>query len=115
MKYFAHFFIANSYKGMGEIKLHYFKGGSRPTPSLLFFCEFCGDTFARVVVKDEEGEVQEWEAWRKCCSKCKQKSVFYSPPGAIYCSWLPEVLEAMPKEVLERELLLTIKALEEAE
>ena len=80
----------------------------------VWVCQSCGEAYARLVCSGPENK--QWpRMWRPevgCCEKCQPQDWFWNKvPGSIWASD-EELNEVLPEEVMRRELLLTIKEME---
>lgn len=85
-----------------------------PPDSLLFFCEACGEVFGKCPVVDKDNNQQRWRSIAGRCGKCPSDLVFQSP-GTVWLSWDADYQDAMPKELLEKELIELIDFLNSKE
>ena len=73
--------------------------------SYLWFCQHCGETYARTPVYRKDGTLTPWQSHRATCRKCSSRQRFFSEfPGSIWLSWDSEFLAALPPAVLAWEL-----------
>ena len=84
--------------------------------SYLFYCSECGDVWAKCPVHNPAtGEVQPFQGHRHPCRKCRPR--YWDQrgqlPGSLLLEYDDEFTEALPNEVLRRELLLAIDAYEQ--
>lgn len=82
--------------------------------SLLFFCDKCGEVFAKCPVVDKDGKQVRWRSIAGVCKKCPSDLTFRSP-GTVWLSWDEGFADAMPKELLEKELINLIDFLDSKE
>ena len=80
------------------------EGRTEPPDSLLFFCTKCGEVYAKCPVVDLAGKQLRWRSIAGVCGKCPSDLMFLNP-GNVWISWDWEYQTAMPKELLERELV----------
>jgi len=102
------FFVNGKFAGSSERGMWKVQTTFRPPPSSLFFCRRCGVEFARVLVRDREGKIQEWEALSCICERCGDGDCF-TIPGSILKIWDHAFVETLPLELLKREFHLTLK------
>ena len=78
-----------------------------PPASGLWFCQHCGEVYAKAPVVDEStGHPTPWQSYRGLCRKCAALSPFASEiPGSIWLSWDRDFLAALPPDVLTWEFL----------
>lgn len=81
--------------------------------SLLFYCKFCGEVYAKCPVMRADGSTTQWQSFRCCCRKCAARSSLLSDwPGCVWLSWDRDYLAALPEPVLQWELLRHIDSYE---
>lgn len=72
--------------------------------SLLFYCQRCGEVYARCPVYRPDGSLTAWQALRATCRKCGPHQQWLSEwPGSVWLSWDREYLAALPVLVLQWE------------
>ena len=73
----------------------------------LWFCQHCGEVFAKApVIDDTTNRPTPWQSHRSLCRKCAPSSPFASEiPGSIWLSWDRDFLAALPATVLTWEFL----------
>lgn len=97
------YFIDGQYLGQGRRSWEFFHNQPIPPESKAFFCEHCGEVWARVV--STEG-TKHFAVYSMGCAKCRNPYRFMNPPGSIWMDWDKDWQDAMPKAVLQRELRL---------
>lgn len=102
---FRQLFILNN-KLIGEaprggILIH---ASSAEPLSLLWFCQHCGDVYARAPVYRPDNTLTPWQSFRATCQKCAASQTYYSEfPGSLWLAWDTEYLSALPEAVLQHE------------
>lgn len=78
----------------------------------MWYCVVCGVVYAQASVEGPAKRERMWVAHRGCCESCKPPECFYNwVPGSLW-SYEEKRNNYLPEEILQRELLLTIKAME---
>lgn len=81
----------------------------------LWYCTKCGMVYAQARMEGKERRERMWVGHRGCCETCIPQEFFWNQiPGSLW-SYEGKRNEYLPYEVLRRELLLTIKAMERGE
>jgi len=89
-------------------------GGEFQAPlSLQFYCETCGEVWAKAPVQHADGAQSPWLAYRSGCRK--HPNHHSQPGGTLFMAWLPDVSTAFPEGVLRREFHLWDNFLKENE
>ena len=71
----------------------------------IWFCQHCGEVYAKAPVLRPNGTVTPWQSHRATCRKCSSKALYNSEvPGSIWLPWDHEFLDALPPPVLLWEL-----------
>lgn len=92
-----HFIIEGKYLGQATREKHFVHASLVDPCSLLFYCEACGEVYAKCPV--EGAAPGPWLAYRKLCRRCD--SVFAAQvPGSILLSWDSDFTAAFPVPVL---------------
>lgn len=105
------FFIEGKYMGQVARGRHTDASGITYSPlSLAFFCQRCGDTWARIVV-DKAAFRVEYGDCRK--HQVDRLSISSERPGSLYRPWLSYLVDDLPPEVVRREFNLHLKYYEE--
>lgn len=85
--------------------------GKQLTFPVLWYCQACGEVYARFPVFDRPTGPGCWQCRAGCCSKCKPGENFLDRiPGSVWGSYIGD--NQYSKEVMQRELLLLIDDLE---
>lgn len=102
------FFIEGKF--MGEVELPADRGWEQNNN---WYCQSCGEVFAKITAQGREREPVLWGAMLGCCRKCAPSPWAWNQvPGSIWLLGDCQANEFLPQAVLERELLLTIAAKE---
>jgi hypothetical protein len=99
-KYTCQFFVGGAYLGQGQRSFEFVHNQVIPPHSLAFFCQACGDIWARVLVQDGS----EFQVYSRRCQK--HSKYFFDPGGSIWFTWDRDWQEALPKAILQREVVL---------
>lgn len=100
-----YFFINNQPFGKSERKFMYVHGELQRPYSNAYCCPYCGEIWARAAIV---GENIQWHFVVRSCESCNKSDILNSA-GSLWQSWDTELISAMPREVLLRELDLAIK------
>lgn len=73
----------------------------RTTFQIAYFCDNCGDIWARRILLDAES--RRWEVSHTRCPNCPPFNAYSEPPGSISPYWNPGFLATLPYELLRRE------------
>ena len=68
--------------------------------SYAMFCPFCGDVWARIVMRDSSGYQQSFDAVRVACVKHPDP---WNIPGSLLANRLEYLLESLPPAAVKRE------------
>ena len=67
----------------------------------LWFCQHCGEVFAKAPVLRPDGTLTPWQSYRAICRKCAFRSIYQSEvPGSIWLSWDDAFLSALPPSII---------------
>lgn len=94
--------------------------GQSPVPAhlswqtnLLWYCDNCGEVYARLPVEDAPGGDRCWQAMVGVCGKCQPRPMLsHRSPGSIWDTVFNGLHKDFPEEVLRYELLLLIDNIE---
>lgn len=105
--YTQYFFISGQLVGQAQRKPAMYRNLPGPPLSYSFYCEYCGDTFARCPVVDKDNRQSPWLAIRRICSSCGGKARYLSQwPGALDPhNSDSDFVNTFPLKVLHLELL----------
>ncbi len=104
-----HYIIAGAYLGSAPRRLVFVHGEPRLPESVLYYCRYCGEVFAKCPVDSSS----QWQAYAMCCGRCPPRSVF-DIPGSVYRDWDRDFVAALPEPVLRQELQRLFDLLEDA-
>lgn len=108
MKYKQSFFINGKYYGSFPRRALSRDGIKFVPRSYLFYCEKCGEVYARCPVVDENKQQLIWTSLLGICEKCHSPSVFHAP-GSIWSGWDEDFVEIFSRELLLREFFILLK------
>lgn len=95
-----HFFIEGRFLGEASFIPDHWSRCS----SYLFYCEDCGEVYAKLPAVDKQGTIQKWQSF---CARCRRCTNVYPGasriPGSIWIPWDKELILALPMPVLEWE------------
>jgi hypothetical protein len=94
------YFVGTQYLGQGTRPYERAHNVVIPPHSLAFFCQKCGEVWARVVV--ESGS--EFQVYSRRC--LKHSCHIFDPGGSLWFIWDRDWQNALPKAVLQREVVL---------
>ena len=110
--YSGNIFIGNSHLG----SLSYDSGRSDlrwQRNSLAYFCDSCGDIWARTVMQDSDGRFKAYDVVKCSCEKHQDS---WNVPGSLLVGHYENLLKDLPPDAVRREfeihLLHTLKELE---
>lgn len=100
------FFIEGRLLGEAIRGLKPVHGELHPPTSDLYFCQHCGEVYARCPVIKDDGSTTTWQSYRATCRKCAPaKQRWLSDwPGSIWREWDKDFCNALPPAVLQWEL-----------
>jgi len=105
MTYRQLFFVEGRLLGETPRSLVFVHAELQAPMSYLFFCQDCGEVYARCPVVRSDGVISKWQSFRRICSHCAEHSKFLNDwPGCITLSWDYDFTEAFPMPVLQYEL-----------
>lgn len=104
MIYYQHFIVEGKFLGTAARGLVPVHEELHPPRSFAYFCQTCGDVWARLPVEDHLGNQQPFSVLTVGCSKHRQHSLEVG--GSLFTSRDPYMLDAFPWEVWARELSL---------
>lgn len=102
-----HFFLGPQYAGSSSRKPFLARGLDYLTdpPSLIFFCQVCGEVYAKAPVVRGDRKTTPWRVISHCCHRCSPTFFTSNPPGSLYpaegCD--PDLSSAFPVAVLKWE------------
>jgi hypothetical protein len=95
---------------------HISRAGRLEAPdSLLFFCDCCGEVYAKAPVTTAANHVSPWQSIRRRCSRCGLRNSFEFPflcPGSIICYSDSDYIAALPVPVWQYETERHFQAME---
>jgi hypothetical protein len=100
MKKSVHFFVGTQLLGSSAIEVDFDRSQRARPLSTAFFCEQCGEVWARAMIQD-----QPWEVWALLCEK-HQLPYPFRVPGSMWLPWNNSHNMALPPAVLRREVEL---------
>lgn len=107
MKYTQYFFINGKLLAETPRALTHSFDITHPPYSYAFFCRHCGEVYAKCPVVAEDGDVQPWSYWSRCCGRCAGKAaVVEGPAASIDLPWSADYTRDLPFAVLQREVEL---------
>jgi hypothetical protein len=93
------YFIGQSYLGQSRVS-------AIVADSYAYYCQACGEVYARLPVDRSS----KWVFRPGCCEKCQPvKNAFQTAPGSLWCGYDREFNKDLPREVLEREFRIYLK------
>jgi hypothetical protein len=95
------YWVRGKYLGESARDYELVHGTLQPPESLAYFCPTCGEVWARVVVTGRPFSV-----WTMTCERHAEQYRSLTVPGTLYMSWNKDHNEALPREVLRREVIL---------
>lgn len=91
------FFIEGKLLGEAPREAFFLHGELAEPLSALWFCQHCGEVFAKAPIMRANGTVTPWQSYRATCRKCSPKAIFSSEiPGSIWLSWDYDFLSTLP-------------------
>jgi hypothetical protein len=99
-------FIGSNF--LGEF---FFDPGAHPElryrrTGVAYFCSFCGDTWARLVILNSEGSSMPLEPRRCSCEKHEEP---WGIAGSLLITELEGLLDILPEPAVKRELMLLLR------
>lgn len=99
------FIIEGTYLGESPVTKVFIHAELQAPYSYLWFCQYCGDVYARSPVLDGAGKQSPWQSYASTCRRCAGLgSCFYRVPGSLWLNWDKNLLAAFPDAVLRYEL-----------
>jgi hypothetical protein len=82
--------------------------------SYLWYCELCGEVYARAPVLHDNGRMERWTSWGGVCRSCSTPASgsLIRIPGSLWLSWDEDFLAALPEPVVAWELQRHVDSLE---
>ena len=100
MKHPVHFFVGSAYMGSGQRDMLNHDPRHSPPLSVAFFCQRCGEVWARSALQD-----QAYECWSMLCEKHTVEYPF-QVPGSTWMPWDRGHNESLSDEMLKREFII---------
>lgn len=98
------FIVEGTYLGESPVAAFFVHEELRAPYSYLWFCEQCGEVYARSPVLDGAGKQSPWQSYASTCRRCARLSAcFYRVPGSLWLNWDKNLLAAFPDAVLRYE------------
>lgn len=92
------FFVGDRYLGETPADWFFAHEDLRAPYSYIWFCEHCGEVYARSPVLSYNGKQSPWQAITACCPRCPSTDR-YRLPGSIWLSWDHDFLATLPDAV----------------
>lgn len=86
--------------GAGEIEGDFVHGQLREPYGQLWVCPQCGDLWAKATIQGRP-----YEVWAKSCG-CTPPTHYYAFPGSMILEWDHKLMQAMPRDMLLREVII---------
>lgn len=80
------FFVGDQYLGESPCDWFFAHEELRAPYSYIWFCDQCGEVYARSPVLNPAGKQSPWQSFAGCCRRCPSKSM-YRPPGSLWLNW----------------------------
>lgn len=98
------FVVEGTYLGESPVDYFFAHEELRAPYSYLWFCDQCGEVYARSPVIKFNGQTSPWQSFAGTCRRCQPNSGFYRPPGSLWLNWDKDLIAAFPDAVLRYEL-----------
>lgn len=99
------FVVEGTYLGESPVAAFFAHEELRAPYSYLWFCQHCGEVFARSPVLNLAGKQSPWQSYASTCRRCVEPGAgFYRVPGSLWLNWDKDLIAAFPDAVLRYEL-----------
>jgi len=120
MPYLQHFFIEGQYIGSAERHVVRVHESVQPPWSMIFYCERCGDVYAKAPIELGRGPkggtlISRFQSYSGLCRRHPPTHMFAEIPGSIWKHWDHDFIAALPMPVLRWELERHLDAYERLE
>lgn len=99
------FIVEGTFLGESPVAAFFAHEELRAPYSYLWFCERCGEVYARSPVISAAGQTSPWQSFASTCRRCPPTSGVYRLPGSLWLNWDKDLLAAFPDAVLRHETL----------